>query len=256
MKLLIISDLHIGAGDEFGTFGWNDDTFIQKIKNTIETENIDQVILNGDIYELYKYSYSKIYARHKKLIEFFKKSNFVYIRGNHDFINHRGMDNFNITNSKNQTIHIEHGHNCDLLNGSVTGRIISKILFKLIQVIVKLPSCAKLYHKIVEFDDQINRVPRKYDSYKYLKYALKLLKTHDVVIFGHTHKIESHRTYYLNNKKLYLNSGSCSHGRFQAVTIDTETLYYDTIKISNPNKSTLKIKKEKKDEIVVSKKIG
>lgn len=236
MKLLIISDLHIGAEDSFGTFGWNDDLFIKKIKETIETENIDQVILNGDIYDLYKYSYAKIYAHHKKLIVFFKKSKFVYIRGNHDFINRKGLNNFTITNSKNQTIHIEHGHNYDLLDGSIIGRRISLLLFKIIQVMVKVSFLSKIYHKIVEFDDQINRIPRKYNSYNYLKNALKLLKTYDVVIFGHTHKIESHRTYYLNNKKLYLNSGSCSHGRFQGVIIDTETLYYDTIKISKESK--------------------
>jgi hypothetical protein len=51
-----------------------------------------------------------------------------------------------------------------------------------------------------------------------------------MVILAHTHKLESHHTYYLNKKKRYLNCGSCSMGRFQGVVLDTETLDYELIK--------------------------
>jgi predicted phosphodiesterase len=68
-------------------------------------------------------------------------------------------------------------------------------------------------------------------------YALKLLKKYDMVILGHTHKLESHKIYYLNNKKIYLNCGTCSLGRFQAIVVDTETFEYETVKI--PKKSEL-----------------
>ena len=71
-----------------------------------------------------------------------------------------------------------------------------------------------------------------------MKYALRLLKTYDVVIMGHTHKMEAHKTYYLQNKKRYLNSGTCSHGRFQAIFLDTETLKHETIKISRKERSS------------------
>jgi len=94
-----------------------------------------------------------------------------------------------------------------------------------------------IYFKIVAFDDQINHIPKKYNSIKYLTYALKLLKEHDVVILAHTHKLESHHTYYLNMKKRYLNCGSCSLGRFQAIVMDTETLKYELIK---ENKEAMK----------------
>lgn len=45
----------------------------------------------------------------------------------------------------------------------------------------------------------------------------------------------SHKTYYLSNKKLYINSGSCSMGRFQAVLLNTETLKHETLKFKNYN---------------------
>ena len=89
-----------------------------------------------------------------------------------------------------------------------------------------------IYFKIVKLEDEINHIPKKYNTIKYLTYALKLLKDHDVVILGHTHKIEAHHTYYLNQKKRYLNTGACSLGRFQAIIMDTETLKYEFIKES------------------------
>jgi predicted phosphodiesterase len=85
--------------------------------------------------------------------------------------------------------------------------------------------------KILERVDEINHIPRKYNSYKYLKYALRLLRRYDVVILGHTHKLEAHKTYFLNKKKIYLNCGSCSLGRFQGIILDTESLEYELINL-------------------------
>ena len=31
MKLLVISDLHLSNGDSFGTFGWDQDDFIEQM---------------------------------------------------------------------------------------------------------------------------------------------------------------------------------------------------------------------------------
>ena len=89
-----------------------------------------------------------------------------------------------------------------------------------------------IYFKKVALEDEINHIPKKYNTIKYLTYALKLLKDHDVVILGHTHKLESHHTYYLNKKKRYLNSGACTLGRFQGIIMDTETMKYELIKES------------------------
>jgi len=232
MNLLVISDLHLGAFREGDIFGWKSEDFLKKIESVVEENGIDKIVLNGDIFELYKYDYKDICLHHKKLLDYFYKNNAIFIKGNHDTISD-GREAFDMWNRKGQSIHIEHGHDADFLSGTALGRWYSKWLHRMIKQLSKKKFLYSIYLKIVALDDEINRIPRKYNSYTYLKYALNLLKKYDVVILGHTHKIETHKTYYLNGKKLYLNCGSCSMGRFQAVTLDTETLRYEIIKLSH-----------------------
>jgi len=232
MNLLVISDLHIGRSGKINSFGWNNQAFIAFLDNIIETMQIDKVVLNGDIYDLYQHSYSDIYTENKDLIEYFEGEKFVYVRGNHDFLMEKGLFEFDFVNKHGQTIHIEHGHNADFLNGTAFGRWCGRLGYDILKRLMKFDWVKNVFNKIVEHNDEINRIPRKYNTYKYLQYALKLLKKYDVVILGHTHKLETFKTYFLDNKKRYLNSGSCSLGRFQAAFINTETLKFDTIKIS------------------------
>jgi len=232
MNLLVISDLHIDNGDNFGTFGWKPKSFIKVIDKLIASYNINQVVLNGDIFDLYKYSFKEVYAQNFELISYFNRKGFVYIRGNHDLFNPFAKDYHSITNSKGQTIYIEHGHDADFLNGTSLGRAISWLGFRILKRIVEIKWVERVYFKIVEWDDHVNRIPKKYNTFKYLNYALRLLRNHDIVILGHTHKLESHKTYYLNAKKVYVNSGTCSLGRLQALILDTETLKFETIKLS------------------------
>jgi len=236
MNILVLSDLHIDNGDNFGSFGWKPNKFIKTLDKIIEFYRVDSVILNGDVFDLYKYSFRDVYKNNQELIKYFNANNFIYIRGNHDLLNPYARNSLTIKNSKGQRIYIEHGHNADFLNGTNIGRAISRVGFYLLKKFMRFKWVERSYFKAVEYDDEVNHIPRKYNSYKYLKYALKLLRTYDVVILGHTHKIETHKTYYLNNKKKYLNSGTCSLGRFQAVIINTETLKYETIKISKKDK--------------------
>jgi len=236
MILLVISDLHIDNGDHFGTFGWKPKKFIKTIDKLIEHYGIDQVILNGDVFDLYKYSFKEVYHKNFELISYFNRKNFIYIRGNHDLWNPFAKDSHLIVNSSGKSIYIEHGHEADFLNGTNLGRLISQIGFILLKWLINYKCVERLYFRIVEFDDEVNHIPRKYNSYKYLKYALKLLRKYDMVILSHTHKIELHKMYYLNNRKIYLNTGTCSLGRLQALIIDTETLKNEILKVSSRDK--------------------
>jgi predicted phosphodiesterase len=193
-------------------------------------------VLNGDVLDLYKYTFKEVYRNNLELISYFNHKNFVYIRGNHDLLNPFAQDSLTIQNSKGQTIYIEHGHNADFLNGTRFGRAISQFGFYLLKKTFHIPFVERIYFKVVEWDDMINRIPKKYNTFKYLNYALNLLKKYDVVILGHTHKLESHKTYYLNSKKIYLNTGTCSLGRLQVVILNTETLKYDLLKLANSEK--------------------
>jgi predicted phosphodiesterase len=232
MKILVLSDLHIDSCDNFGTFQWDEMDLIMQIENIRDAYAIDKVIFNGDVFELIKYSFEEIKKANPVLMRYFKNNDFIFIRGNHDLLNDMAVDHFDITNSQGQSIHIEHGHNADWLNGNKSGRAIGKFGFRMLKKLSHIKWVMDIYFKIVSLEDEINRIPKKYNTIKYLSYALNLLKDHDVVILGHTHKLESHHTYYLNKKKRYLNSGACTLGRFQCIILDTETLKYELIKES------------------------
>lgn len=230
MKILIISDLHIDACDRLGTFRWNQEDLIKHLEKMREFYGLEKIVFNGDTFELLKYTQEEITNANVMLMEYFRNTNFVFINGNHDLLNVNGRESYRITNSKGQVIHIEHGHNADWYNGSGMGRAMSKFGFSVLRTLSGSESLRKIYFWFVAKGESMNKVPRKYNTLKYLSYALKLLKEVDVVILAHTHKLESHHTYYLNKKKRYLNCGSCSLGRFQGIVLDTETLRYDLIK--------------------------
>lgn len=244
MNILVLSDLHIDHGDKFGIFKWDTPLLIEYIKNIINKFNIQQVILNGDIFELYKYKYEDIAKHNNNLVSFLSQPMFIHIKGNHDITSKIARDSYVIKNKNGQTIYFEHGHKADFLNGTPIGRVISKVGLKTLKWFMKNKKIRKAYFRYIEIDDQITRMPKKYNSYKYLQHALKLLKQYDVVFLGHTHKIEAHHTYYLNRKKRYINCGSCSMGRFQAVIFNTESLRYEIIKTDKDNLHLQHIGKE------------
>lgn len=237
MNILVISDLHIDPDDAFGTFQWDADSLICHIEKIKNEHDIEQIILNGDIFELYKYRYKEIAETQKKLIDYLNKPCFVHVKGNHDITRTQVLNHYMLRNSLGQTIYIEHGHKADFLNGTKIGRFISKYLLCFLKKMMHNKLIHSLYFKLVEYYDEIDRIPKKYNTYKYLKYALAKLKEYDVVILGHTHKLETHHTYYLNKKKRYLNCGTCSLGRFQGIVLDTETLRYTLI---NTDKKEIK----------------
>jgi predicted phosphodiesterase len=230
MIILVLSDLHIDPRDSFGIFQWDEIDLIEQIETMKNLYSIDKVIFNGDTFELLKYSFNDISKANPALMEYFKNEDFIFIKGNHDIVNDFGLLYYRIINSQGQIIHIEHGHNADWFDGTRFGRTISKFGLSLLRRMSYSKFLMKLYFQIIDFDNQISHIPKRNNTIKYLTYALKLLKEHDVVILAHTHKLESHHTYYLNKKKRYLNSGSCSLGRFQGIVMDTETLKYELIK--------------------------
>jgi len=230
MNLLVISDLHLDSGDKAGFFQWNEYEFILALEQIRKQFKIDKVILNGDVYELFKYRIEDIKSSYGVLDRYFNDKDIIFIKGNHDLISRSGLLSYQVTNTAGQTIYIEHGHNADWFNGSRLGRALGKFGLSFMKAISGNEIMLKFYQQIVAYNEELTKIPKKYNTLKYLTYAMKLLKHFDVVILGHTHKLESHHTYFLNKKKRYLNCGSCSLGRFQGIVINTETLKYELIK--------------------------
>lgn len=233
MNILVLSDFHMDTRDPLGTFRWDEMDLIENIEKVRSLNNIDKIVFNGDMYELFKYSMDDVVEAYPVLMKYFKNKDFVFIKGNHDMINRKGRLFYRIVNSSGQKIHIEHGHNADWFHGSEFGRALARFGFSIIKRMSHSKSLMKIYFKINTYKDPVNQIPKRYNTIKYLTYALRLLKKYDMVILGHTHKLESHHTYYLYKKKRYLNSGTCSLGRFEGIVLDTETLRYELIKQEN-----------------------
>lgn len=233
MKLLVVSDLHIAANEALGTFGWNQDDFFRKMESVRKFHAIDRVILNGDIFDLYKSDYEEIAATHRRLIDYFNGIKAVFIRGNHDKALPFGQEFFGVINSRNEKIYIEHGHRGDFTNGTKPGRFAVRMVYKFLKLAARLPLTRALYFNYLAHDEGF-KGHGQYNCYKYLRHALRLLRKYDVVILGHTHKIEVHNTFLRDRNKLYFNCGSCSFGRFQGIVLNTETLKHTTIRFDPP----------------------
>jgi predicted phosphodiesterase len=238
MKLLVISDLHITDNKHLSTFGWKAEEFIGKIETIKKRHSIDKVVLNGDTFDLYKGNYGDIALRNKKLIDYLNEIGSVFIKGNHDARLGYGQDRFEVINGKREKILIEHGHRGDFINGNPIGRFLGKLFYMILILLARLSVTRAVYFHFIECDDGL-KGHGKYNSYKYLRYALNRLRKYDLVILGHTHKLEIHDTYRHSSKKRYINCGSCSFGRFQGIVIDTETLKHSTIRIDSPQLSAI-----------------
>jgi UDP-2,3-diacylglucosamine pyrophosphatase LpxH len=87
-RIVIFSDLHLGDGSSGDDFAHNGEFFRYIIENHYLAGNY-QLLLNGDIEELHKFSMKKIVMRWKKiyrLLERFQRKNkLIRTLGNHDY---------------------------------------------------------------------------------------------------------------------------------------------------------------------------
>ncbi|MDD5676005.1 MAG: metallophosphoesterase family protein, partial [Chitinivibrionales bacterium] len=207
MRLFIISDLHVAENETLSTFGWNQDDFIEKMEAIRKTHAVDKIILNGDIYDLFKSDFKAIADRKKKLIRYLSGEDFIYIKGNHDVAHRGAKDFYKVVNSKGESIHIEHGHRADFINGTALGRRMGYMFYQVLKLFTKLSIVRAMYYGYLERDEGLQDA-RAYRSYKYLRYAMRLLRKNNVVVLGHTHKVEIHNTVSPQGTKRYFNTGS------------------------------------------------
>lgn len=120
-KFVIFSDLHLGDGGRKDDFKHNADLFKYVVKNNYLPKNYN-LILNGDIEDLYKFDIHSIYKYNKEIYDLFElfnaKKQFYKLIGNHDYtlltskypdINKRLYQSLRL-NYQNNTIFIYHGH--------------------------------------------------------------------------------------------------------------------------------------------------
>jgi predicted phosphodiesterase len=231
MKLLIISDLHLSDNDCYSVFGWSQEEFIEKLETTCILYGIDKIILNGDIFELCRYKLKDIIQTNKKILNYLSSAGAIFIRGNHDYKVHWWLDHYDIINSKGYKIHIEHGHKADFFGNNKIGRFLSNTFLKIVKRLINLSPVYTMFFRALEREEELLH-PQWYCGYSYLRFAHRLHRRHDIVVLGHTHKTEAHKSYQKDRLKLYLNSGTCTFNRFQGIVLDTESLLYDVIRLN------------------------
>lgn len=205
-RALIISDLHLGDGSRADDFGDNDAAFLKWIVGV----NPDVVYLNGDIYELWQFGMERIRAAHPSVCDELSKDRYVWISGNHDY-ELLGMSSVVLEVKPNFRILVSHGHqsdpgmNCPMLRGLVWS----------LGMIERLP-----FMDWVDNPDQFTKHPNSADI-KTEEYATKQLSNgYDVVICGHTHK--KGIKYIEPRLGHYINCGTCMHGSFEGVLLDSK----------------------------------
>ena len=216
MKALILSDLHMGDGTGSDEFMEQD----YKILNFIGSIAPDSLYLNGDIFELWKCKMKNIRSFHYTLTKFVDGEyvhgmifpEVIRIKGNHDYTLF-GKMKVEITTKSGKKILITHGFQNDPWMTNPISRFFTW--------------CLGRVEKLIPDIDNVFSASKRINN-KANEYAMQQLTKYDIVILGHTHKIECKQYLILGRFVTYANSGTCTNGKLQGILIDTET---DEIKV-------------------------
>ncbi len=205
MKILFVSDLHLGDGSGADDFGNNDDRFLKWLENLAPNE----VYFVGDTADMWQFGMKKIRKKHPKIVSFMESKLVSKVIGNHDY-ELLGPNDIIIT-AGNKKILVVHGHQGDKNMGNPLVRgivwflaIPERLGLKNIDNPEKLWFTRKQYLKCIMTTEA---------------YAKKRLKKFDIVICGHSHQQEV-KTY--EDGKVYANCGTCMGGHFQGILFETE----------------------------------
>lgn len=224
-KIIIMSDCHRGAGDNFDNFLKNRNIYNAALNYYFKNGYTYIELGDGDeMWEVKKYN--EIIDVHlesfKQLKKFHESNRFFMIYGNHDIIkrnkdvlekyfynyynnvtnsNDTLLNNLNvyeslILNYKNKDIFLIHGHQVDFLNGT---------MWKLSRFLVRY-----VWH-LLEFigtEDPTSAAKNYYVSKNVEKKLQKWsIQNNKILIAGHTHR----PIFPKAGQSLYFNDGSCIH---------------------------------------------
>lgn len=211
MRILIISDIHLGDGTPADDFCLNADALIQgeKLIAFIEAQNPDEIYFNGDIFELWQHRKKKIKKAHGPLIEFIMNDpRSVVLKGNHDYKLTGALTHSFLMNGKK--ILISHGFQ----NNPMMTSWFSRALCWILGIIERTfnPKVDTVYRRF------INSLANTQVVAKTREYAEEQLKDYDIVVCGHTHKLLKEQL----TDGIYANSSCCINGRLEGVLLETE----------------------------------
>ena len=225
MEIAVISDIHLGRGDEADHFGHDDADFLRFLDHL--ESNFERIVLLGDIYETLtgpSYGGSRVEefeacrAAHPEISARFQGKQYRYILGNHDEVAGRvaGAPDEIMLKVDGKRYLFTHGHQYDWVMGKLkslaeAGIWIGGWLMRL--------GLEPLYRGFERLDALGRGAQLNAQACGFQKWAIEYASERqaDAIITGHTHLgiCSEHE------ERLFMNSGSCSNGAFSFLSIDT-----------------------------------
>jgi predicted phosphodiesterase len=223
MKLAVISDLHLGAGDLADGFGHDDAEFLRFL--TFLERNFEKVILLGDIWEtlqsrrLGSAREELLLARatHPEIARRFERPRYHYVHGNHDIVaGLLGVPDELAFEADGVKLLFTHGHQND---GLVQRRQWLSELGVWLGGWIRRVGLGAFYRLCAKIDEARGGLSLDGTRCAFQRWAVgeATRREFDVVVTGHTHRAA--RTEH--GSRLFLNSGSCSQGQLSFLSIDT-----------------------------------
>lgn len=231
MEIAIISDLHIGSGDQTDRFGHDDYEFLRFLK--FLEANFARVVLLGDVFEtLTGREYGKRMLELKRCFQAHPevsrrlvgdRQKYIYIHGNHDLVSAEAFCSTgeHFLSHNGTSILLTHGHMFDRI--STGARRTAEWLVWVGGHLLRRGGVAvhEFFRKI---DD---RLLGSADIFKHSDFETRALRAAefmgiDVIVTGHSHTggcIDTGNT-------VVLNSGACLEGRFQYISLNPDTMEY------------------------------
>lgn len=222
MRVAVISDLHLGAGDECDAFGHDDAEFLGFLR-FLERE-FERIVLLGDIWETLtspvlgraREALAQARARHHEIAARFASERYVYVHGNHDLVAAtEGAPDHHLLSADGVRLLFTHGHQRDTL---VTNARWLSELGVWLGAWSRRMGAASVQRAFARMDvasagsEDPSRCP-----YQRWAIAEGAERSADIVVTGHTHLA----TRAEHGSLLYLNSGTCSEGRTSFLALDT-----------------------------------
>lgn len=225
MYVAVISDTHLGARRRTDCFGHDDGEFLKFLRRLEST--FDRIVLLGDIWETltpdfpgqYALELQRARASHPEIARRLQGPKYHYVHGNHDWVAgaREGVSDELILRDSGTRILFTHGHQRDW--GTRSARLMGELAVWGGGWLLRL-GLGVLYRLAARVDLELSRRASAGPTTPFQTWALEAARQReaDIIVTGHTH----HAARVEHGDRLFLNSGSCSGGRFTFSALDTQ----------------------------------
>lgn len=229
MEIAVISDIHLGRGGPADGFGHADAQFLCFL--SFLERNFERIVLLGDIWETLTgclpgdpaEELRRAREAHPEISRRFERPRYVYVHGNHDLVAGAvdGAADEYALRVDGQRILFTHGHQNDAL--ADRRRWLADLGIWIGGWIRRLGAAA-LYRLLAQIDETRGGVSEDANRCEFQRWAIALATRRevDIVVTGHTHLPTSAE----HGSRLFLNSGTCSDGKFSFLSLDTKRSTY------------------------------